>query len=357
MLNSSSLANNQYFLDELGVRWYLDFGKDTSQVPAGVNKVPFIGEISLSTLLSTTTIASLVQAAPAGSYWYVGGEPNDPVKEVTPTEFADVFRYYHTEITANDPTARVLSPSLLNWWFTCFSCGGYQSGRDWADGFINAYESKYGVKPPVAAWSIDLYPLDWRGWLERLSGRDPSPFLPNDNWQLVRDQITGGTWPIVKSAGRFFNGAPTTYEGMRAYLDSRGYEDTPIWITELAVHWGYDDIVPVFDANDQALPPEPAGSYKWDALAGFVLDIVDWLEANADAYQIERWFLFTTWKNIAEPAKDAYGGIILFGSEQDTQPPQAGVTPLNCLGRVYRALTLNQSRVTCDAAGGVIPAP
>ena len=240
---------------------------------------------------------------------------------------------------------------MLNWWFTCFNCGGYQRGQDWVAEFIAAYQQTYGEPPPVAAWIIDLYPLDWRGWVLRLQGFDPGVLLPNDNWELMRDQITGGTWPIVPVGGSlnktFWPGTSTTYEGMRDYLDRNGYEGTPIWITEMAVHWGYDDIVAV-------IPPAPAGAYRWDNLSTFLNNLIDWLKENHTTYGIDRWFLFTTWKNIAEPANDAYAGIILFGPNDATRAPVAGVTLRNCLGDVYRAQSLGEPPVQCNASGQAV---
>ena len=355
ILHSSEKSDNAYFLEQLGVKWYLNFSPDTSQVPDGAHKVPFIAQrLNPSSLLSTTTIAAMVQSAPAGSYWYVGGEPNDPPKFVSGADFADIFHYYYTEIKKGDPEPNVMSPSMLNWWFTCFNCVGFQRGDQWAAEFISTYRTNYGVKPPVAAWSIDLYPLDWRGWVLRNQGFDPGSFLPNDDWELMRDQITGGTWEIVPvsvGGGRtvFGGGGSTTYQGMRGYLDSQGYEDTPIWITEMAVHWGYDDI------DTKVSPPGPLGNYRWDSLSIFLNDLVGWLQANSSTYKIDKWFLFRSWKNISEPASDAYAGIILFGSNDAIGRPQAGVTPLNCLGEVYRALSLGESQVTCDASGEKVP--
>ena len=347
-------ADAEYFLSELGVKWYIFSPRVDSDIPDGGRKLPYVSNVAPGNLLSTTTISSMISKLPTGSFWYVGGEPNDPAKYVSGSDFADVFHYYYNEITNIDPTASVMSPSLLNWWFTCFECGGYQSGRDWAEDFISSYETKYGVKPPVAAWNVDLYPIDWRGWVEKSAGRDPSAYLPNDNWLLMRDQITGGDWPLLplgsELSRKFFccTVGNVAYEGMRAYLDSQGYQNTPIWITEMAVHWGYDDIV-------ATIPPGPAGEYRWADLSVFLNNFTGWLQANAGDYKISKWFLFKSWKNIAEPAGDAYAGIILFGPHGATTPPQAGVTALNCLGQVYRARSLGVAPVECDSNGNTIP--
>lgn len=356
IVHTENNADAEYYLDQLAVKWFIQFNADGTDVPAGRRRVLFIAKIQPGSTSTPAEIADMVNNAPTGSYWYVGGEPNDPVKFVPGSSFARVFRYYETEIKANDPTAKILSPSVLNWWFTCFNCNGYQSGKDWVEDFINGYEAFYGIKPPVHAWIIDLYPIDWRGWVLRSVGSPPGDTLPNDDWTLMRDQIAGGTQPMIPCTpgtgcgefNRYFvPGSPTAYQGMREYLDAQGYADTPIWITEMAVHWAYDDIV-------ASSPPTPAGNYRWDHMSVFLNNLVGWLKSNATTYDIERWFLFNTWRKVTQSANDGYAGIILFGPTTAT-PPTTGVTPRNCLGEVYRRHSLGQSLVTCDINGNVVP--
>ena len=317
-------SENQYFLEQLGVDWYHNFRSDTSNVPSGYNKLPHISASDPSNLLSADAITSLVQSAPAGSYWYVGGEPNNPAGYVSPAAFVEVFRHYYTNIKAADPTARVTGPSILNWDFTCIGCQGFQSGESWLTQFISAYESAYnGEKPPVDVWTIDTYPIDWTN----TPNNDPNQlafyppkamFMPH--WQIVTEQL----------------------KSMREYLDNNGYSNTPIWITEIAVHVGYDGWQ--FDS-----PLDPVGSYHWDKMSDFLNSVLDWLEANAAGHNIERWFFFKSWKDIVNVGNDGYMGIIFFDG------PEVGAS-LNCLGEAYRARALGLSPVKCDAAGNTVPA-
>tara|TARA_B000000460_G_C21258956_1_gene282455 strand:- start:103 stop:498 length:396 start_codon:yes stop_codon:yes gene_type:complete len=128
---------------------------------------------------------------------------------------------------------------------------------------------------------------------------------------------------------------------MRQYLDSiPEYTDMPIWITEIAVHVGYDGWV--LDS-----PLDPVGVYHWDKMSDYLVTILDWLDVNADANKIEKWFFFTTWKDIENVGKDGYMGIIFFeGSEEGA--------PLNCLGETYRAYSMSETRVKCDSYGNSI---
>ena len=266
--------------------------------------------------MSPEEIAELVEASPPGTYWYVGGEPNTTPTNVNGTDFADVFNHYYTYIKAADPMAKVMSPSILNWWFECTGCGGYQLGKDWVDEFRTAYKAKYEQEPPVDVWSIDLYPLDWLN-------------TPTVNSDLVIDQIGGGRHPYLP-------GQPF-FQGMRAYLEAiPEYRDTPIWVTEVALHWGYSGwkFREPFDPQN---PLEPTGSYCEREVTKYLLDVLDWLATNAQAYGIERWFQFITYADIANQSIQAYADITLFDQ------PDVGAS-LGLHGEIYR-----------DKAKGLIP--
>ena len=302
--------------------WYLNFNSKMTDVPNTYEKLPYISAINPGNLLSEEKIASLVEAAPAGSYWYVGGEPNRT--SITGAQFADVFHYYYTNIKAADREAKITGPSILNWDFTCIGCGGYQRGKFWLKDFIDTYEDRYGQKPPVDVWAIDIYPIDW----VNTPNNDP-------HQQPLYSGIKVPHWYI----------AIMQLEGMRQYLDDAGYADTPIWITEIAIHVGYDGWI--WAQLDGQLVPKPFGKYHWDKMSSYVNTVLDWLEENSDASRIERWFFYKTWRDIVDVGSDGYMGIIFFDG------PSEGAS-LNCLGEVYRARSLGLERVRCDAQGNTV---
>ena len=245
--------------------------------------------------------------------------------------------FQHLHLKEGDQGASIISPSILNWDFTCLGCAGfsscsgiisyltgYQCGKDWLAELISSYEAAYGMKPPVDIWSIDVYPIDWLN----LPNNDPSQmafYAANGRLSFKHSQI------VTEQLAR-----------MRAYLSSiPEYATTPIWITEIAIHVAYDDI------DFQKL--RPIGNYHWDFMSDYLNEVLDWLELNAAANQIERWFFFTTWKNIVDPpAEDPYMGIIFFDGRDVS-------APLNCLGKVYRARALGEIPISCDADGNIVP--
>ena len=122
VLHSSSRSDNRYFLEEIGVNWYLDFKSDVSQVPSGANKVLFVSvptnpdvwdtpqcqplcaediesltddQMASIGFLTRPQIEQMVLAAP-GSFWYIFGEANR-YTHMTPVRFAPVFRYLSSQ--------------------------------------------------------------------------------------------------------------------------------------------------------------------------------------------------------------------------------------------------------------------
>ena len=333
-------------MDRLGVNWYLNFKEDMSRVPEGYNKLPRITRIFPADLMSREEVASMVQSAPAGSYWYVGSEMNR--RGITGNTFADVFRYYYDTIREFDPSARFTGPSILNWDFTCLGCEredfptwfcegvlleGYLCGKVWLKDFIISYESKYGEKVPVDVWAIDAYPIDWRNTPNNSTTPSLLPRYEVKNKKVRHSQI------VIEQL-----------EGMRLYLDARGYADTPIWITEVAIHLAYDgwDFVsfsPRILRPDCQDYPEADCEYHWDLMAQYLDSVLDWLEENSIAKGIGKWFFFVTWQDIANHIEeDGYMGIIFFDG------PEQGAA-MNCLGEIYRARSLGLPQPACDDDG------
>ncbi len=323
-----------YFLQALGVSWYLNYTRDMSQVEPGYGKMPYIAVDRKNGpfepgqgLLSENEIANIVGQAPVGSVWYVGAEPN-LTGRATPTEYAIVYLYYYENIKAADPFAKVSGPSILNWDYTCSRSGDcdYTPGINWMSDFFGAYQTLTGGSlPPVDIWTIDVYPIDF----VNIPNQDPSKPVtyedgPRTHWYVAQRQI----------------------EKFRAFLDANGYGDTPIWITEIAVHLGFNGWK--FDTSRAGNPiiPSPFATYHWDLMADYMNDALDWFETNSASMSIERWFWFVTWRDIYQPF-DGYMGIILFDS------PEEGAG-LNCLGDLYRARSLGLAKRTCDRAGNVV---
>jgi len=235
-----------------------------------------------------------------GSYWYIGGETNVSAQDgISPADYVVEFDYYVPLILQADPTAKILGPSVLNWDFSCTGCGWNNPGINWIPEFVSEYALAHGgLSPPIDAWAIDAYPLTWAATPEY-----PNP-LPMTEWQLAVNQVVN----------------------FRTYLEENvpGHSDTPIWITEMASHWAYDSVG--FVSGVLSIPVD--GIYQWEQMNSYVANLSTWLNSNAAAHGIERWFLYRGYINISDHAKSGYAGIYLFESG-DTG---AALTPT---GEVY----------------------
>jgi hypothetical protein len=247
----------------------MDFSIGTNNIPSGMTKLLYIRDI---TPVPVSAINASAAAAP-GSIWYVLGEPN--VHGTNPADVVVALHDTYAAIKAADPTAKITSPSLLNFDFTCVGCGGYQSGRSWLGSFITEYSTLYGGAPPVDYWAIDVYPIIWNE-------------LPTTRADIVIDQIST----------------------LRAYLD--GYPalvSAPIIVTELGLHWGFTGLT----FNDPVCSGSyPTGEYQTDAVIDYLKEIFLWLEDNSSTKNISSWYLFSTYRNLTACHADAGYGLTLF---------------------------------------------
>ena len=334
------------YLNSIKTTWYLNFNHDMSQINSEKKKLPYlkiptnkaawestiidnlnsIPDEQLQSLgyLTRLQLKQLAQLYP-DAYWYLLGEPNRH-GNITGEKFAKVFFHYSQGLKSGNLSAKILGPSPLNWDFTCIGCSGYTTGKTWTKNFISAYESLYEEKPPVYAWGIDVYPIDWTNTPNNSSLENKKPYYKNQkvmHWEIAIDQIVG----------------------MRDFLNTiPEYQTTPIWITEIALHVGYDAWI--FLSRDP-VKIKPVGDYNWVELSNYTNGILNWLENTSDILNIERWFFYTSWRNINNVLNDGYMGTIFFNNQSDPDS-------LNCLGQVYRNRAMRSiNNISCNALGEI----
>ena len=161
------------------------------------------------------------------------------------------------------------------------------------DAFRAAYRELRGTEPPIDVWGIHAYEIDWI---------DP----PMTDASVMQAQL----------------------EGLRAYLDKiPAHRDRPIWLTEFAIIWGYDDWR-VEETADGEVLIAPAGRFRTDLIETFLSDALDWLESRGHQLGIERWFVFAD-HGIPDPIFTTFAWISLLES------PDAR-SDLTRLGRIFR---------------------
>ena len=262
----------------LGTNRFLDFGPEVTDAASGAERVLFVGS---SSAVPTDQIFNAVQSG-TGRTWYVLGEPN--ARGVQAADVVVGLHDIYEAIRAADPTAKITSPSILNFDYVCdLTCGGYDSGRSWAESFISTYRDLYGVDPPVDYWAIDLYPLHW-------DANDPKTL----NSSLAKSDLI--------AFRQFLNSYPSQ-------------QDKPIIVTELGIHWGFESVT---FSDPGCAGWFPAGSYLTDEVIGYFADVYTWLESQATSLNVLEWFSFSTHRDLTECQADSGYGLTMFESAEAT---------------------------------------
>jgi hypothetical protein len=282
----------QWFVSSEALTWALQGAASGVTIPDGVQFPFMVWAKSANTETERQTLRMAAEKFP-GKYWLIHNEPN--VKEMgnmTPTEYAEALHWYAGVLKDIDPAAKLVGPNVLNWDHTCDGCGGFAQGRDWTEQMRAAYLDRYKEEPPLDAWSLHTYDLDWQ-------------HLPQGDAQRQIDQM----------------------RGMRAWLDSiPALAGKPIWNTEIGLHWGY----PGLNFRDDTKLAYPIGDFDYAHVERYMRTVFGWLNENAEALNIERWFLWTAWM-APEAWQEVWGGITLV----DGPAADAAITRL---GRLYQEL-------------------
>ena len=275
VLHTTDFVTQRWMLGELGTVSYTDGTDGVMFLPDGHEKM-----IAITSLPGPDEdeIKSIARNVP-GAVWAIAYEPNRRGDAYSALATVGELDRLYSAIKAEDPTARVTSPPVLNWDFTCIGCPGFTRGSDWIAEFRSAFVTFLGKEPPVDIWAINVYPLVWA---ENL--------LPTVDTSIPIDQV----------------------QGLSDYLDAEyPGQDKPIWITEMSLHWGYDEI----DFNPPGClgrAPAPKGTYQTQQVIDYLTTVYDWLEANAASLNVERWFQYITYRDIHTCNGDGYAGVSLF---------------------------------------------
>ena len=294
-LHKHAAGSVRNVLSRTGARSYLDYSADVSGAPPGAEKVAVVrpgNEPSVAELRARA-------ARHPGAAWVIGNEPNTGLQDnLSPQAYAAFFDRVVTAIRAGDPTARIVAPNTLNFDFRCRGCAGNDlTGREWIDGFRAAYRELRGVEPPIDIWGIHAYEIDWL---------DP----PMTDVSVMQAQL----------------------EDLRTYLDAiPSQRGRPIWLTEFAIIWGFDDWR-FTEGPDGEVLVAPAGRFRADLIEQFLVESLDWLEARGRQLGVERWFVFAD-HGIPDPIFTTFAGISLM------EAPDAR-SDLTRLGRVFRRRAL-----------------
>ena len=156
--------------------------------------------------------------------WIIGNEPDRHLQDSTkPQEYAVLYHDAYHHIKALDPTshvaiAAVVEPTPLR--------------RQYYDMVLNEYQRLYGEKMPVDVWNIHAFILresnEWGAGI-------PPGLEAYANKGMLYDVPDHGDINILKGLIRDF----------RRWMTERGYQDTPLIVTEYGILLAQD-----YDAGD-----------------------------------------------------------------------------------------------------------
>ena len=70
-----------------------------------------------------------------------------------------------------------------------------------------------------------------------------------------------------------------------------------------------------YDGSCDGLP-QPTGTYQTQKVIDYLDGVFNWLDANAATKNIEKWFLYATYRDITTCSSDGYAGLTLFDSPE-----------------------------------------
>ncbi|HSM55186.1 MAG TPA: CARDB domain-containing protein [Candidatus Sulfomarinibacteraceae bacterium] len=250
LMNSGHVS----WLDDLGVGWYLNFGRTAPVAPNNAEFVPVIavqqdrdGQGGYLPTYSTVPplteggLGALVDSRPGG-LWMVGNEVDrvgiqgDTYPDVYATAYHDVYHF----IKQRDPDAQVSNSALVQ----------ITPGRlQYMDLMWDAYLEQYGSPMPVDVWNMHLYILpekdaNGQGTGAHIAlGTDPDLAIlssGNDSALCPREDV------YCYAEHDDMNIFEKQVRDMRSWMLEKGQRNKPLIISEfsqLYVFTDYDDPV------------------------------------------------------------------------------------------------------------------
>ena len=200
----------------------------------------FLPTVSINPPLTMAAngLGPIVQANP-GSVWMLGNEIDRRAQgETMPDKYAEAYHDTYQFIKGIDPTARIATGSIVQ---------PTPLRLEYLDKILTAYRSKYGGPMPIDVWNIHLYILQE---LKNSWGAEVPPGSTATQGRLytAADNVNLN---IFKSL---------IYE-MRAWMKSRGYQETPLIITEFGA------LLPLWWMDDSGVTQQQMNQFNRDTVS------------------------------------------------------------------------------------------
>ena len=232
-----------------------------------------------------------------GNVWIIGNEPDVTAQDsLTAEEYAGDYYLLYQLIKTSDPTARIAVAGVAQ---------GTPLRLAYLDRVLEAYRKSYGTSMPVDWWTLHGYVLreEKGSW-----GVGIPPGFTETQGQLYEIADHNNLTLFKKQIGDF-----------RAWMKARGYQNTPLALTEFGI------LMP----PDYGFPPQVVQQY--------LRDTFQWLAEASDSqtgmpqdnhHLVQRW----AWFSLAD-------AIYPTADLADIKNQQ-----LTLVGEAYRDFVLNSTR-------------
>jgi hypothetical protein len=204
---------HNYDVNALNAGWYYNWSNAAGAAHPGSINVFHTARTTETGLGLTPAVAQQIAEEDPGGLWLIGNEP-DMYKQdnITPSQYAILYRQAYSMIKAYDPTAVVAAGGLVQ--PTPLRLG-------WLSAVWDAYQELYGGPMPADAWNIHNYilqeaPGQWGcGIPPGYFGQRPAtyPFTSHDDLTLFQDHV----------------------RAMRQWMADHGQREKPLVISEFGI--------------------------------------------------------------------------------------------------------------------------
>jgi hypothetical protein len=224
---------------QLNLGWYIDWQATLN--PFRPNGAEYVQVVRLKyysgTVIfnpPTSTLQAVIDQNP-GALWLIGNEPDAPLQDnLRPEDYAHAYQQVHLLIKTRDPSARVGAGNIVQ---------PTSLRMQYLDRVLQAYQETYQQPLPADVWSVHSYIL------RELSPYDPEACSAIDLNTSQCLSVWGADIPPGITATR---GALYEYSDMfkvsnfkqrlidfRQWMRDRGYQQTPLYITEYGTLFPY----------------------------------------------------------------------------------------------------------------------
>ncbi len=210
-------------------------------------------------------VADAVAANPS-SIWVVGNEPDVIWQDnVTPERYAAIYHEVYTFVKALDPTAQIAigavsQPTPLR--------------LAYLDLVLDSYQEMFGHPMPIDIWTVHTYVLreEKGSW-----GVDIPPGMDGETGRLYEIEDHGDVEIFKQNIIDF-----------RAWMDTRGYREYPLAVTEFGI------LMP----SDYGFPPEKVGEFMVEVLEFFLTAENDTGYPLDNNRLVQYWFWYSLYDEV-----------------------------------------------------------